>query len=108
MELVLENKLTIDDLVLLSAIELFATERDLDNDCKFIMSYNEIIGELPVLFNSSERSNIAKLRKILNKEGVQKFVTREISQRGRAKGALVVFTINKELLKELNVKGIVS
>lgn len=108
MEMVREYQLSLDDLVLISAIELFANEKDLDNDNKFDMQYSELIESLPILFNSSERSNIAKLRKFLNRESIKHFVTRDITQQGRAKGAKVTFTINRHEVNKLNVKGLIN
>lgn len=107
-ELAKELNLNLEELVLLSAIELFANEKDLDNGNKFEMPYLELIERLPILFNSTTRSNIAKLRKMLNKENIQLFVKREIIQRGRARGASVIFSIDKEMLNKLNVKNIIK
>lgn len=95
--------LTVEDLILLRLIDMHSEGRE-----EFNLSYKEILDDLPIMFHSSERSNITKLRKMLNKESVQKFVTRQIKQQGRGKGALVTFKVNKDNLKKLNIKGIIK
>ena len=105
-DLAIKNSLNAEDIVLISYLELMNSEIGKDN--QFSISYLKIIDDLPILFNSTERSNIAKLRKMLNKEGVQNFVTRTITQQGRGLGAKVEFKINNDNVKSLNTKGIVS
>ena len=45
---------------------------------------------------------------MLNKEGMQNFITRTIKQQGRGLGAKVEFKINSDNVKNLNTKGIVN
>ena len=45
---------------------------------------------------------------MLNKEGMQNFITRTIKQQGRGLGAKVEFKINGDNVKSLNTKGIVN
>lgn len=106
-DLFVDNKLNCEDLVIISYFELIAnTEGDGES---FNKGYSEIIKDLPLIFQSkSENANIKKLRSILNKEGVKQFVTREIKQQGRGKGALTTFKLDIEKTKKLNVKGIVK
>lgn len=107
MELAINNDLNINDLIVLSFIELQVDKRG-DGD-KCIISYNEIIENLPIIFNSKSKvTNLARLRAVLNKESIEKFVTKEIEQEGRGKGAKITFKINRENLNKLNVKGIVK
>ena len=69
----------------------------------------QIIKDLPIIFNSSsESTNIKKIRNMLNKEGVKKFITRETKQLGRGKGATTIFYVNKNNIQKLNVKNIVK
>lgn len=105
-ELAIENNLNTEDIVLISYFEFVNKMKGCNNE--FVIGYNEIINDLPILFNSTERSNVAKLRKMLNKEGVKVFITRSISQQGRGLGAKVLFKINRDKVEELNVKGIVN
>lgn len=106
--MVQELDLKLEELVVLSSIELFANEKDLNNDNTFELSYKEIIDSLPIIFNSSERSNVAKLRNFLNKDSIKKFVTREIVQQGRAKGALVIFTIDREMFNKIRIRNLIN
>ena len=107
MEMAINNNLNLNDLILLSFLELQVNKNSDNGECA--ISYNEIIKSLPILFNSkAEVTNLARLRNSLNKEGFQKFITKEIIQEGRSKGAKVIFKLNKENLNKLNVKGIVK
>lgn len=108
MEMVTELDFKLEDLVILNSIELFANEKDTDRDGIFELSYKEIIESLPIIFNSSERSNVAKLRNFLNKDSVKKFVTREVAQQGRGKGALVTFTIDRDMFDKIKIRNLLS
>lgn len=105
-DLAIKNNLNAEDIILISYLELINSEIGKDN--QFSIGYNKIINDLPILFSSTERSNIAKLRKMLNKEGMQNFITRTIKQQGRGLGAKVEFKINSDNVKNLNTKGIVN
>lgn len=107
MELAIKNNLNLNDLIILSFIELQVDERGINNECA--ISYSEIIKGLPIIFDSKANvTNLARLRATLNKDGIEKFITKEIIQEGRSKGAKVIFRLNRENLNKLNVKGIVK
>ena len=76
---------------------------------EFELPYNRIINDLPIIFNSkSYEANSVKLRRMLDKEGMKKFITREILKKGREFGTVVLFKLNKTNIEKLNVKGIVK
>ena len=104
MDLAIKSNLNTEDLVLISYVERIVGELN----CKEI-NYKQIIKDLPIIFNSSsENTNIKKIRNMLNKEGVKKFITRETKQLGRGKGATTIFYVNKNNIQKLNVKNIVK
>ena len=105
-DLAIKNNLNAEDIILISYLELINSEIGKDNH--FSIGYSKIINDLPILFNSTEKTNISKLRKMLNKEGMQNFITRTIKQQGRGLGAKVEFKINSDNVKNLNTKGIVN
>lgn len=105
MEIVIENNLTIEELIVLSALDLISEQKHTDT---FDYKYMDLINSLPIVFRSTERGNVKKLRQMLNKDGVKNFVTRTTKQLGRGNGACVTFYLDKEKLKKLNVKGIIS
>ena len=105
-DLAIKNNLNAEDIILISYLELINSEIGKDN--QFSIGYSKIINDLPILFSSTERSNIAKLRKMLNKEGMQNFITRTIKQQGRGLGAKVELKINSDNVRNLNTKGIVN
>jgi hypothetical protein len=45
---------------------------------------------------------------MLGNENIKKFVTREIKQLGKAKGAITIFYINRENVDMLRVRGLVN
>ena len=106
MDIVNELNLNIDDVCLIAGIEDIFDFKGADSSC--IISYKEIIDDLPILFNSTEKSNIVKLRNMLEREGIKSLITKTIKQQGRGKGALVTFTMDRQKVKELNVKGILN
>jgi hypothetical protein len=105
-DLAMKNNLNTEDLILISYIDLKLSEM---NSSKGVINYNDILKDLPIIFNSrSEQVNVKKLRKMLSNENIKKFVTREIKQLGKAKGAITIFYINRENVDMLRVKGIVN
>ena len=105
-DLAMKNNLNTEDLILISYIDLKLSEM---NSSKCVINYNDILKDLPIIFNSrSEQVNVKKLRKMLSNENIKKFVTREIKQLGKAKGAITIFYINRENVDMLRVKGIVN
>lgn len=105
-DLAIKNNLNTEDLILISYIDLRLSEI---NSSKGVINYNDILKDLPIIFNSrSEQVNIKKLRKMLGNENIKKFITREIKQLGKAKGAITVFYVNKENVDMLRVRGLVN
>ena len=45
---------------------------------------------------------------MLDKEGMKKFITRDILRKGREFGTVVLFRLNKENILKLNVEGVVK
>lgn len=106
MNVALENDLSINDVVVIALIDGISKKRGVGNKC--VIGYDEIISEIPLIFNSSSQTNLKRLRAILNKESVERFVSRDIVQLGRGKGAEVTFTINKEMIDRLEFNDIIS
>ena len=105
-ELANQNNLSAEDLVFISYIELKLQEKKSD---KGVITYKEILNELPIVFNSkSEQVNLKKLRRMLDNENMNKFITREVKQLGRGVGATTIFHINKENIDKLKIKGLVN
>lgn len=107
LSMVTENDLSLNDLVLLSYLELKINKYGINGE--YSISYDKIIKDLPLIFNAkANTTNLARLRTSLNKEGFQNFITREIIQEGRSKGAKIIFRANQNNLDLLGVKGIVG
>lgn len=105
-EMALANNLDVKDLTLLSYLDLKSEEKNSD---EFELLYSQIIEDLPLIFNSKNyASNTVKIRRMLEKEGMKNFVHRDIFKRGNKYGTVTFFRLNKENIKKLNVKGIVS
>ena len=100
----IENKLTVNDLCILSLLNEVAKEKKSD---VFKYSYSEIMEDLPIIFkNEDYDSNSKILRNILNKKTVKKFVNREIDRKGRYLGTIVTFKLNRDNINKLNIDGI--
>lgn len=103
-ELAMANDLSMDDLVLIRYIDLSVEEIGDTLNGEAIISYEKVIEELPIVFNSNSRgSNVKKHRNMLNKEGVKKFITRETKQLGRGKGATTKFKVDKPNIDKLKL-----
>ena len=106
MEFAIKNNLDVKDVTVISLLDLISKEKGKD---EFDFSYSEIINHLPFIFDGvSMQSNTVRLRRILDKEGMQNFVTRSIRNEGPHKGRILTFKLNKENIKKLNVEGIVN
>ena len=73
-DLAIKNNLNAEDIILISYLELINSEIGKDN--QFSIGYSKIINDLPILFSSTERSNIAKLWFSLYLQGIKKTKTK--------------------------------
>ena len=106
-EMAISNNMNIKDLTLISYLALVSEKNNWGDEFEY--SYTQIIKDLPIIFNSkSYDANCVKLRRMLDKEGMQKFIERDLLRKGRELGSVIKFKLNKENIKELNVKGIVQ
>ena len=106
-EMAIRNNIDVKDITLISYLSLISEKEKLGEE--FELPYNRIINDLPIIFNSkSYEANSVKLRRMLDKEGMKKFITREILKKGREFGTVVLFKLNKTNIEKLNVKGIVK
>ena len=106
-EVAINNNIDIKDITLISYLSLVSESENLGEE--FELPYSRIINDLPIIFNSkSYEANSVKLRRMLDKEGMKNFVTRDILKKGREFGTVVLFKLNKENILKLNVKGVVQ
>lgn len=106
-EMAITNNIDVKDITLISYLSLVSEQEKLGDE--FELSYPKIINDLPIIFNSkSFDANSVKLRRMLDKEGMKKFVTRKILKKGRDFGTVVLFKLNKSNIEKLNAKGIVN
>ena len=106
-EVAINNNIDIKDLTLISYLYLVSEKENLGEEFEF--PYSRIINDLPVIFNSkSYEANSDKLRRMLDKEGMKKFITRDILRKGREFGTVVLFKLNKENILKLNAEGVVK
>ena len=92
-EMAIANNIDIKDMTLISYLSLISEENKLGD--VFEWSYEKIIYDLPIIFNSkSYDANSVKLRRMLDKEGMKKFITRDIKRKGREYGTVVIFKLN--------------
>ena len=102
-----KNNIDIKDITLISYLSLISERENLGEEFEF--PYSRIINDLPIIFNSkSYEANAVKLRRMLDKEGMKNFVTRDILKKGREFGTVVLFKLNKENILKLNVNGVVQ
>jgi hypothetical protein len=106
-EMAISNNIDVKDITLISYLSLISEKEKLGEEFEF--AYSRIINDLSIIFNSkSYEANSVKLRRMLDKEGMKKFITREILKKGREFGTVVLFKLNKSNIEKLNVKGIVK
>lgn len=106
-EMAISNNIDVKDITLISYLSFISEKEKLGEE--FELPYNRIINDLPIIFNSkSYEANSVKLRRMLDKDGMKKFITREILKKGREFGTVVLFKLNKTNIEKLNVKGIVK
>ena len=106
-EVAISKNIDIKDITLISYLSLVSEKENLGEEFEF--PYSRIINDLPIIFNSkSYEANSVKLRRMLDKEGMKNFVTRDILKKGREFGTVVLFKLNKENILKLNVKGVVQ
>lgn len=106
MEMAIANGLDVKDITVISLLDLISNEKGSD---VFEYSFTEIIKSLPIVFDGiSIEANSVRLRRILDKEGMQKFVTRKSTHKGRGLGIIVTFNLNRKNIDLLNVKGLIN
>lgn len=105
-EMAISNNINVKDITLISYLSLVSERENLGEE--FELPYAKIINDLPIIFNNkSYEANAVKLRRMLDKEGMKKFITREILKKGREFGTGVLFKLNKQNIEKLIIKGIV-
>jgi hypothetical protein len=106
-EMAISNNIDVKDITLISYLSLVSERENLGEE--FELPYAKIINDLPIIFNNkSYEANSVKLRRMLDKEGMKKFITREILKKGREFGTVVLFKLNKPNIEKLIIKGIVK
>ena len=106
-EMALSNNIDVRDLTLISYLSFVSEKGNLGEEFEF--PYSKIINDLPLIFNNkSYEANTVKLRRMLDKQGMKKFVEKKVIKKGREFGTVILFKLNKENIKSLNIKGIIG
>lgn len=106
-EMAIANNIDVKDITLISYLSFVSEKENLGEEFEF--PYSRIINDLPIIFNNkSYEANTVKLRRMLDKEGMKKFIGKKVLKKGREFGTVILFKLNKENIEALNVKGIVK
>lgn len=106
-EMAIANNIDVKDITLISYLSFVSEKESLGEEFEF--PYSRIINDLSIIFNNkSYEANTVKLRRMLDKEGMKKFIGKKVLKKGREFGTVILFKLNKENIEALNVKGIVK